>query len=72
MPSAILMAFPLDFSPLMVRFLTIIVDMVEAFEEDFLSFLGRDLECKNSNLNESTNLWWRFSDIIDRTIDLKP
>ena len=31
-----------------------------------------DLECRDSDLNESTNLWWRFSDLIDRTANVAP
>jgi len=38
------------------RFFGAIVDLVEAFKEDFLRFLERGLECKNLYLNESTNL----------------
>ena len=55
-PPMILMAFPLDVPSLMVRFLGAIVDLVEAFKEDFLRFLERGLDCKNLFLNESTNL----------------
>jgi len=46
-PSAILMTFPLNVSLLMVRCFGAIVDLIEAFG-------GRDLECKNLDLNKST------------------
>ena len=56
-PPAILMAFTLDVSPLNVRFPRAIVDLVEVFENFFGYFEGENLECRNSDLNESTNLW---------------
>ena len=38
------------------------------FEEDY----REDLECRDLNLNESTKMWWRFSDTIDRAVDFTP
>ena len=32
----------------------------------------RDLVYGDSDLNESTHLWWRFSDTTDRTVSLTP
>jgi len=29
----------------------------------------RDLECKDSDLNESTILWWRFFVVKDQMVD---
>ena len=32
-------------------------------------FEGRDFECRDSDLNESTKMWWIFSDTVDRVIN---
>ena len=47
----------------------VIVNVKEAFGERFLCFYGRDLECKDSDLNESTSLWWRFFTSDNQMVD---
>jgi len=69
-PPAASIALLLDVAPLMICFTGTIVD-VRLFEEGF-GLLGVDFECRNSDLNESTNLWWRLSNVIDRAVNLAP
>jgi len=56
----LLMALPLDVALLTARFLGAIDVVEEAFLRRLLGFLGRDLECWHSDLNESTSLWRSF------------
>jgi len=34
--------------------------------------MERDLECRDSDLNENTKMWWRFFDTIDQAVDFAP
>ena len=68
MPPAASIALLLDAVFLLTCLLGAIVDIGEGFWR--VGLVGEKSMRWDSDLNESTSLWWRFFYAIDRTVDL--